>query len=220
MIGAANGNRVSITGLGTSVPERVLKNDELAQMVDTSDEWIVARTGIHERRVAQPEEALSDFCLPAAREALEQAGVRAEDLDLVIIATVTPDMAFPATAALVADQLGATKAGAYDLSAGCTGFVYALAQAYAMLASGVGRRALVVGADLLSKVVDWSDRTTCVCSATEPEQSCSSAWIAAASWGSSWVPTAQAAWSSTSPRAARVSPRRARQLPPASTSRA
>jgi 3-oxoacyl-[acyl-carrier-protein] synthase-3 len=162
MIGAANGNRVSITGLGTSVPERVLTNDELAGMVDTSDEWIVTRTGIHERRVAEPGEALSDFCLPAAREALERAGVRAEHLDLVIVATVTPDMAFPATAALVADQLGATKAGAYDLSAGCTGFVYALAQAYAMLAAGVGRSALVVGGDLLSKVVDWSDRATCV----------------------------------------------------------
>jgi 3-oxoacyl-[acyl-carrier-protein] synthase-3 len=162
MIGSANGNRVSITGLGTAVPERVLTNDELAGMVDTSDEWIVARTGIHERRVAEPDEALSDFCLPAAREALDRAGVRAEDLDLVIVATVTPDMAFPATAALVADQLGAKKAGAYDLSAGCTGFMYALAQAYSMLAAGVGRRALVIGADLLSKVVDWSDRSTCV----------------------------------------------------------
>jgi 3-oxoacyl-[acyl-carrier-protein] synthase-3 len=162
MIGSANGNRVSITGLGTAVPERVLTNDELAGMVDTSDEWIVARTGIHERRVAEPGEALSDFCLPAAREALDRAGVRAEDLDLLIVATVTPDMAFPATAALVADQLGAKKAGAYDLSAGCTGFVYALAQAYSMLAAGVGRRALVIGADLLSKVVDWSDRSTCV----------------------------------------------------------
>jgi 3-oxoacyl-[acyl-carrier-protein] synthase-3 len=122
----------------------------------------VARTGIHERRVAGPDEALSDFCLPAAREALERAGARAEDLDLVIVATVTPDMSFPATAAIVADQLGAAKAGAYDLSAGCTGFVYALAQAYAMLAAGVGRRALVVGADLLSKIVDWNDRATCV----------------------------------------------------------
>lgn len=162
MIGSANGNRVSITGLGTAVPERVLTNDELAQMVDTSDEWIVARTGIHERRVAQPGEALSDFCLPAARKALDRADVRAEDLDLLIVATVTPDMAFPATAALVADQLGAAKAGAYDLSAGCTGFVYALAQAYSMLAVGVGRRALVIGADLLSKVVDWTDRSTCV----------------------------------------------------------
>jgi 3-oxoacyl-[acyl-carrier-protein] synthase-3 len=162
MIGSANGNRVSITGLGTSVPERVVTNDELSQLVDTSDEWIVARTGIHERRVAEPDEALSDFCLPAAREALTQAGVAPEDLDLLIVATVTPDMAFPATAALVADQLGATKAGAYDLSAGCTGFVYALAQAYSILAAGIGRRALVVGADLLSKVVDWSDRATCV----------------------------------------------------------
>jgi 3-oxoacyl-[acyl-carrier-protein] synthase-3 len=162
MIGAANGNRVSITGLGTAVPERVLTNVELARMVDTSDEWIVTRTGIHERRVAEPGEALSDFCLPAARDALDQAGVRAEDLDLVIIATVTPDVAFPATAALVADQLGAKQAGAYDLSAGCTGFVYALAQAYSMLAAGVGRRALVVGGDLLSKVVDWSERATCV----------------------------------------------------------
>jgi 3-oxoacyl-[acyl-carrier-protein] synthase-3 len=92
MIGAANGNRVSITGLGSSVPERVVTNDELAETLDTSDEWIVARTGIRERRVAGPNEALSDFCLPASREALERAGVRAEDLDLVIVATVTPDM--------------------------------------------------------------------------------------------------------------------------------
>ena len=162
MIGAANGNRVSITGLGSSVPQRVVTNDELAETLDTSDEWIVARTGIRERRVAGPNEALSDFCLPAAREALGRAGVRAEDLDLVIVATVTPDMSFPATAAIIADQLGAEKAGAYDLSAGCTGFVYAVAQAYAMLAAGVGRRALVVGADLLSKIVDWNDRATCV----------------------------------------------------------
>jgi 3-oxoacyl-[acyl-carrier-protein] synthase III len=162
MIGAANGNRVSITGLGSSVPERVVTNDELAETLDTSDEWIVARTGIRERRVAGPNEALSDFCLPAAREALERAGVRAEDLDLVIVATITPDMSFPATAAIVADQLGAAKAGAYDLSAGCTGFVYAVAQGYAMLAAGVGRRVLVVGADVLTKILDWNDRTTCV----------------------------------------------------------
>ena len=162
MIGSANGNRVSITGLGSSVPERIVTNDELAKLVDTSDEWIVTRTGIRERRVAGPGEALSDFCLPAAREALERAGVRAEDLDLVIVATVTPDMSFPATAVIVADQLGAAKAGAYDLSAGCTGFVYALAQAYGMLAAGLGRRALVVGADVISKIVDWSDRATCV----------------------------------------------------------
>jgi 3-oxoacyl-[acyl-carrier-protein] synthase-3 len=162
MIGAATGRRVSITGLGTSVPERVMTNDELAQMVDTSDEWIVERTGIRERRVAAPHEALSDFALPASHAALEQAGVSAADLDLVIVATVTPDMLFPSTGALLADQLGATNAAAYDLSAGCTGFVYALAQAYGMLAAGLSDRALVVGGDLLSKVVDWTDRATCV----------------------------------------------------------
>jgi 3-oxoacyl-[acyl-carrier-protein] synthase-3 len=162
MIGSANGLRVSITGLGASVPERVLTNDELAEIVDTSDEWIVARTGIHERRVAGPDEALSDVALPAARQALDQAGLQGADLDLVIVATVTPDMSFPATAALIADELGADRAGAYDLSAGCTGFVYAVAQAYAMVAGGLAQRVLVVGGDLLSKVVDWKDRATCV----------------------------------------------------------
>ena len=162
MIGRSTGRRVSITGLGTCVPDRVLTNDELSTMVDTSDEWIVARTGIRERRVVTSEQALSDISLPAAREALAQAGVEAADLDLVIVATVTPDMAFPATAALIADQLGAERAGAYDLSAGCTGFVYAIAQAYAMIASGVSERILVVGGDVLSKIVDWTDRTTCV----------------------------------------------------------
>jgi 3-oxoacyl-[acyl-carrier-protein] synthase III len=162
MIGSAAGPHVSITGLGASVPERVLTNDELAEIVDTSDEWIVTRTGIHERRVAAPDEALSDIALPAARQALELAGLEGSDLDLVVVATVTPDMLFPATAALIADELGADGAGAYDLSAGCTGFVYAVAQAYAMLAGGLAQRALVVGGDLLSKVVDWKDRATCV----------------------------------------------------------
>jgi len=162
MIGQANGYRVSITGLGAHVPERVLTNAELAQMVDTSDEWIVTRTGIHERRIAGPDEALSDICLPAAREALDRAGVQPSSLDLIIVATVTPDMFFPATAALLADELGASEAAAYDLSAGCTGFMYAMAQASAMLAAGLGRRALVVGGDVLSKIVDWSDRATCI----------------------------------------------------------
>ncbi len=162
MIGTANGYRVSITGVGANVPERVLTNEELSRMVDTSDEWIVVRTGIRERRVAREDEALSDMALPAAREALGAAGVRGEQLDLVIVATVTPDMAFPATAALIADALGSSDAAAYDLSAGCTGFMYAVAQAYGMLAGGICRRALVVGGDVLSKIVDWSDRTTCV----------------------------------------------------------
>jgi 3-oxoacyl-[acyl-carrier-protein] synthase-3 len=162
MIGSANGLAVSITGLGSHVPERVVTNDELSTMMETSDEWIVERTGIRERRIAAPEEALSDLALPAAREALEDAGIEGRDLDLIIVATVTPDMAFPATAAIIAEQLGAREAGAYDLSAGCTGFMYAVAQAYGMLAGGLAQRALVVGGDVLSKILDWSDRGTAV----------------------------------------------------------
>src|SRR2546422_804597 len=162
MIGTANGLAVSITGLGSHVPERVVTNDELSTMMETSDEWIVERTGIRERRIAAPEEALSDLALPAAHQALEDAGISGSEVDLVIVATVTPDMAFPATAAILADELGAHQAGAYDLSAGCTGFMYAVAQAYGMLAGGLAQRALVVGGDVLSKILDWSDRGTAV----------------------------------------------------------
>jgi 3-oxoacyl-[acyl-carrier-protein] synthase III len=162
MIGTANGYHVSITGLGAHVPERVVTNDELAGLVDTTDEWIRSRTGIRERRVAAPDEALSDLCLPAARDALEAAGVDSGTIDLLIVATVTADMAFPSTGAILADALGAHEAAAYDLSAGCTGFMYALAQAYGMLAGGLSRRALVVGGDVLSKVMDWHDRSTMV----------------------------------------------------------
>ena len=163
MIGIATANgRVSITGVGANAPERVMKNDELAQIVDTSDEWIVERTGIRERRVAAPEQALSDLARPAAEAALEQAGLQASALDLIVVATVTPDMLFPSTGAILADQLGAKDAAAYDLSAGCTGFVYAIAQAHGMVASGLVDHALVVGGDVLSKIVDWEDRSTCV----------------------------------------------------------
>ena len=163
MIGSATANgRVSITGIGCNAPQRVLTNDELAKMVDTSDEWIIERTGIKERRVAAADEALSDVSLPAARAALEQAGGDVASIDLVIVATVTPDMAFPSTSAIMADQLGMTNAAAYDLSAGCTGFVYAIAQAHSMVSAGLANRALVVGGDLLSKIVDWGDRSTCV----------------------------------------------------------
>jgi 3-oxoacyl-[acyl-carrier-protein] synthase-3 len=162
MIGRTNGIPVSITGLGCHVPERVVTNDELARLVDTSDEWIVTRTGIRERRFAAPEEALSDLALPASRAALEQAGVSGRDIDLLIVATVTPDMMFPSTAAILADQLGATEAAAYDLAAGCTGFMYGIAQASGMVGAKLSRRALVVGGDVLSKVVDLSDRSTCV----------------------------------------------------------
>jgi 3-oxoacyl-[acyl-carrier-protein] synthase III len=162
VIGVANGRPISITGLGCYVPDRILTNDELAQMVDTSDEWIVERTGIRERRLAAPEQAMSDLALPACERALDDAGVRGADLDLIIMATVTPDMAFPATAAILGDLLGATEAACYDLSAGCTGFMYALAQAYGMLAGGLAERALVVGGDVLSKILDWTDRSTLV----------------------------------------------------------
>ena len=162
MIGAASGVRIGVTGLGTHVPERVLTNDELAKIVETSDEWIQERTGIRERRIAADHEALTDIALPAARAALADAGVDAADIDLLICATVTPDMMFPTSSALLADTLGMPKAAAYDLLAGCTGFVYAIAQAYGMLASGLSRRALVVGGDVLSKILDWDDRSTLV----------------------------------------------------------
>jgi 3-oxoacyl-[acyl-carrier-protein] synthase-3 len=162
MIGSTDGVHVSITGLGCHVPERVVTNDELARLVDTSDEWITSRTGIKERRFAAEDEALSDLALPASRVALEAAGISGGDLDLIIVATVTPDMMFPATAALLADRLGAGEAAAYDLSAGCTGFVYGLVQAYGMIASGLSMHALVVGADVLSKLMNLADRSTCV----------------------------------------------------------
>ena len=161
MIGLAD-KPITITGLGCHVPERVVRNDELAQYVETSDEWIRERTGIRERRIAADEDALSDIALPAAQAALAQAGIEGEDVDLLIVATVTPDMAFPSTAALLADRIGAKDAAAYDLAAGCTGFVYAVAQAYGMVAGGLSKRALVVGGDLLSRILDWSDRSTLV----------------------------------------------------------
>jgi 3-oxoacyl-[acyl-carrier-protein] synthase-3 len=162
VIGATHGPPISITGLGCHVPDRVLTNDELAGIVDTSDEWIRERTGIRERRIAAPEEALTDLALPAAHKALVQAEVDAADIDLVICATVTPDMMFPTSSALLADVLGAPKAAAYDLLAGCTGFMYALAQAYGMMAGGLSERALVVGGDVLSRILDWTDRSTLV----------------------------------------------------------
>jgi 3-oxoacyl-[acyl-carrier-protein] synthase-3 len=162
VIGSASGAPISITGLGSHVPDRVLTNAELSKLVDTSDEWIMERTGIRERRIASDEEAMTDVALPACREALERAGIDPATIDLLIVATVTPDMTFPSTAALLADTLGMPDAAAYDLSAGCTGFMYALAQAYGMLAGGLAQRALVVGGDVLSKILDWTDRSTLV----------------------------------------------------------
>ena len=162
MIGTAEGPPVTITGIGAYAPDRVLTNDELSTLVDTNNEWIMERTGIRERRIAAPEQALTDLAIPAARTALAQAGVEAKDLDLLVCATVTPDMMFPTSSALLADMLGATDAAAYDLLAGCTGFMYALAQAYGMIAAGLAERALVVGGDVLSRILDWTDRSTIV----------------------------------------------------------
>jgi 3-oxoacyl-[acyl-carrier-protein] synthase-3 len=162
VIGVAKGRRVCITGLGVHVPERVLTNAELSTLVDTSDEWIMTRTGIRERRIAAEDEALTDIARPAAIAARADAGVVAKDIDLLVCATVTPDMMFPTSSALLADELGAPDAAAYDLLAGCTGFVYAIAQAYSMVAAGLSQRALVVGGDVLSKILDWTDRSTLV----------------------------------------------------------
>jgi 3-oxoacyl-[acyl-carrier-protein] synthase-3 len=153
---------IGITGVGSFVPERVLTNEDLSELVDTSDEWITERTGIKERRIADPGQAASDLALPAAQEALSKAGLDPAGLELVIVATVTPDMFFPSTASLLASALGADEAGAYDLSAGCTGFMYALAQAYGALAGGLAENALVVGSETLSKIINWHDRSTCV----------------------------------------------------------
>jgi 3-oxoacyl-[acyl-carrier-protein] synthase-3 len=162
VIGSANGRPIGITGLGVHVPERVFTNKDLEEFVDTTDEWIIERTGIRERRFATQEEALTDIAEPAARAALADAGVEASSIDLIVVATVTPDMMFPTSSALLADSLGMPDAAAYDLLAGCTGFMYALAQAYSMVSSGLSKRALVVGGDVLSKILDWHDRSTLV----------------------------------------------------------
>ncbi|MEA3341117.1 MAG: beta-ketoacyl-ACP synthase III [Chloroflexota bacterium] len=151
-----------IFGWGKAVPQRALTNDDLAQMVDTSDEWIRSRTGIGERRIVADGETTFTLSLQAARQALEVAGLDPSQLELVIVATATPDHAFPATACLVQDGLGATHAAAFDLSAGCTGFVYGLSVAADLIAAGAYENALVIGAETLSRITNWDDRNTCV----------------------------------------------------------
>jgi len=152
----------TIAGIGHYVPERVLTNAELERLIDTTDEWIVTRTGIRERRVAADDQASSDLGLEAAREAMADAGVRAEDLDLIIVGTATPDMLFPATACVLQDRLGAKRAGAFDLSAACSSWVYGVAVAHGYVSSGLAETVLVVGAETLSKITNWKDRSTCV----------------------------------------------------------
>lgn len=153
---------VSITGVGSYLPSRVLTNADLERMVETSDDWITSRTGIRERRLASESEATSDLAAEAGRRALQAAGVRPEEVGLIIVATITPDMPFPSTACLVQQKLGASRAAAFDLEAACSGFVYALDVASHFVASHTYDTVLVIGAEKMSSVVDWTDRNTCV----------------------------------------------------------
>src|SRR3954468_15883355 len=154
--------RAAITGMGIYVPERVLTNAELAQSLDTSDEWIITRTGIRERRIGAPGETTSTMGTEAVRRLMADRQLGPGDIDAIIVATVTPDMLFPATACLIQDQLGLTRAWGFDLSAACSGFLYALTTGAQLIASGVHQRVVVVGADLMSSIIDPLDRTTAV----------------------------------------------------------
>lgn len=153
---------VGIIGVGDYLPEKVLTNQDLEKMVDTSDEWITTRTGIKERRLASKEEASSDLAYMAARKALKDAKIKPLEVDLIIVATITPDMQFPSTASFVQAKLGAKNAFCFDVSAACAGFIYALVIAKQFIANGAVRNAVVIGSELLSGVTDWQDRSTCV----------------------------------------------------------
>ena len=154
--------RSRIIGTGSYLPLRVLSNKDLEKMVDTSDAWIVERTGISERRIASEDEAASDLACHAAEKAINDGGIKPSDIDFIIVATVTPDMLFPSTACLVQNRLGAKRAFAFDLSAACSGFIYALSVADQYIKSGMYQTGLVIGSDVFSKVTDWTDRNTCV----------------------------------------------------------
>jgi 3-oxoacyl-[acyl-carrier-protein] synthase-3 len=154
--------KVGIVGLGEYLPEKILTNADLEKIVDTSDEWITTRTGIKERHLVQEGQATSDLAFLAAQKALKNANLKPEDLDLILVATITPDMPFPAVAAIIQDKLGAKHAAAFDISAACAGFVYGISVAEKFIASSVYKNALVIGAETLSSVTDWQDRNTCV----------------------------------------------------------
>lgn len=154
--------KVGIIGVGEYLPSNILTNADLEKMVETSDEWITTRTGIKERRLADAKEATSDLAFKAAQEALKDAEIPAKDVELIIVATITPDMLFPSTASIVQNALNAKKAAAFDISAACAGFVYALSCAQQFIATGTYRNALVIGAEKLSSITDWKDRNTCV----------------------------------------------------------
>jgi 3-oxoacyl-[acyl-carrier-protein] synthase-3 len=154
--------RSRITGTGSALPEKRLTNSDLERMVDTSDEWITTRTGIKERRIAAEGQFTSTFAVEASRRAIDMAGINAEELDLIILGTVTPDFPFPATACIVQHEIGAVNAAAFDLSAACSGFIYGLSIADKYIRSGEAKKVLVIGAEVLSRVVDWTDRNTCI----------------------------------------------------------
>jgi len=151
-----------IVGTGSYVPDKVLTNDDLEEMVDTSDEWIQSRTGIKKRRIADDDQASSDLALEASKEALEDASLDPNDIDLVIVSTATPDMNFPSTACVLLDKLDTSGCAAFDLSAACSGYIYGLSVAHGHITSGFAEHVLVVGAETLSKITNWEDRTTCV----------------------------------------------------------
>ena len=151
-----------LTGTGSALPRRALGNAELAKMVDTSDEWIVERTGIHNRYIAAPDETTSTLATAAAKAALEAAGIEAKAIDLIVLATATPDQTFPATATQVQHALGCNGGIAFDVAAVCSGFLYALGVADSMLRTGMANRALVIGSETFSRIIDWEDRATCV----------------------------------------------------------
>ncbi|WP_232696992.1 beta-ketoacyl-ACP synthase III [Brevibacillus daliensis] len=153
---------VGILSTGSYTPEKILTNADLEKMVDTSDEWIVSRTGIRERRIASDDQASSDLAYEAAVKALQKANISAEQLDMIIVATVTPDHSFPSTACILQDKLGASKAAALDVSAACTGFIYGITIATQFIANGLYRYVLVIGVEALSKITDYTDRNTCV----------------------------------------------------------
>jgi len=151
-----------LRGIGSYVPEKILDNKELSLKVETSDDWIRTRTGIRERRIASPDQPTSELALNAARKAIEAAQIQPDQIDLVIVATITPDMAFPSTACILQHKLGLGKVACFDLEAACSGFLYSLDVADGMLASGRYKCALVIGAEKMSSILDWEDRTTCV----------------------------------------------------------
>lgn len=163
MSGEKKGARAYIRGVGSYVPEKKVSNEDIAKLVDTSDEWIFSHTGIHNRHIAADNEAASDLAYKASRKALQKASLTAEDIDLILVATSTPDyVGFPSTASIVQNRLGATKAGAMDVSAACTGFIYAVETARVYIEAGTANHVLVIGSEVLSRFLDWKDRNTCV----------------------------------------------------------